>query len=208
MILNTTGTKKISNKKYLLGVICMILFVGVLNRLNILQNVKIILYIITGTLFYKLSYKDGIYKCMITNLLFWLGLILAEAVSICIVVWLNDLDNIKYLLNGNIFRIEAIIISKSLIFLEFILFKYFRLLLDFKSRDMTLIGIPIFSNILSLLLIFEYNFNQNIISENDILILILAVFFVILSSIVLLIIIKKIIDDEKIKLEYELVNER
>jgi hypothetical protein len=75
-LINIIGIKKISNRKYLFRVILITVFMGVISIYNIFPNTKIILCIITGILFYKLSYKDNIYKCIIINLIFWLGLMI------------------------------------------------------------------------------------------------------------------------------------
>lgn len=207
-IISMVGLRKISKKTYLLIITLITLFMGVVNTSNIFPNAKIILCIITGILFYKLCYKDSIYKCIQINLLFWLGLIITESISMGAVIIINRLESIHPLLSGNVFRIEAIFISKLLLIIELILFKYFRLSLEFKAKDMILIGVPVVSNIASLLLVFEYNFNQNIVSKVNIVVLVFIIFLMILSSIMLLIIIGKIVQDDKVKLEYELIKER
>jgi hypothetical protein len=207
-VLHIIGNRKITNKKYLFSLTLIILFMGFINISNIFPNIKIILCMIISALFYRLSYKDSIYKCIITTLLFWLGLMITEAVSAGIVVIINNLDSIQPILNGNLFRIQAIVISKLLLFIELILFKYFRLSLEFKFKDMMLIGIPILSNIASLLLVFKYNLNLNISSKTNIVELVFTISLMVISSITLLIVIGKIIQDDKFKLEYELINER
>ena len=121
---------------------------------------------------------------------------------------LNNLDSIQSILTGNIYRIQAIFISKILLFMELILLKYFKLSLEFKFKDVVLIGLPILSNIVSLLLVFGYNFNQNIDSKSNLIVLAFTVLLMIASSIMLLIVISKIVKDDKLKLEYELINER
>ena len=186
----------------------LVLFMGFLNISNMFENTKIILCMIIGVIFYKLSYKDNIYKCIMINLLFWLGLIINESVSISIVVMLNRLESIQLLLAGNIFRMQAIFISKILLTLELILFKYFRLSLEFKLKDMILIGIPIVSNIAILLLVYGYNFSQSIVNRFDIAIVVIITLLIVLSSVMLIIVIGKIVQHDKIKLEYELINER
>lgn len=208
LVIDSVGKKKVSNIKYTFGIILMLIFMGLINGSDIFPNIKIIICMIIGVLFYKLSYRDSIYKCIIINLLFWLGLMITEAVSTGIVVIINNLDSIQPILNGNKFRVQAIFISKILIFIQLILFKYFRLSLEFKPKDMILIGIPILSNIASLLLVFEYNLNQNISSKTNIVILVFTISLMVLSNIMLLIVIGKIVQDDKLKLEYELINER
>lgn len=207
-VVYSIGKIKISNIKYLIRSILIILFMGFINVSNIFPNIKIILCIILGILFYKISSKDKIYKCIIVNLLFWLGIMVTEAISIGIVVAINQLNSIQPILNGNIYRFEAVVISKLIILIEFIIFKYFKLSLEFKPKDMILIGIPILSNIVSLLLIFEYNLTQNIPNKANIIVLVFTISLMVLSNITLIIVIGKIINDDKIKLEYELIKER
>lgn len=207
-IMNLNGTKKISNIRYLLSVSIILFGMGLINISNMFPNTKIVLCIVTGILFCKFSYENSIAKSIIMNLLFWLGLMFIEVISTGVVVMLNNLDSIQSILTGNIYRIQAIFISKILLFMELILLKYFKLSLEFKFKDVVLIGLPILSNIVSLLLVFGYNFNQNIHSKSNLIVLAFTVLLMIASSIMLLIVIGKIVQDDKLKLEYELINER
>ena len=207
-IMNINGTKKISNIRYLLRVSIILFGMGLINISNMFPNTKIVLCIVTGILFCKFSYENSIAKSIIMNLLFWLGLMFIEVISTGVVVMLNNLDSIQSILTGNIYRIQAIFISKILLFMELILLKYFKLSLEFKFKDVVLIGLPILSNIVSLLLVFGYNFNQNIHSKSNLIVLAFTVLLMIASSIMLLIVIGKIVQDDKLKLEYELINER
>lgn len=207
-IININGTKKISNIRYLLSVSIILFGMGLINISNMFPNTKIVLCIVTGILFCKFSYENSIAKSIIMNLLFWLGLMFIEVISTGVVVMLNNLDSIQSILTGNIYRIQAIFISKILLFMELILLKYFKLSLEFKFKDVVLIGLPILSNIVSLLLVFGYNFNQNIHSKSNLIVLAFTVLLMISSSIMLLIVIGKIVKDDKLKLEYELINER
>lgn len=207
-IMNLNGTKKISNIRYLLRVSIILFCMGLINISNMFPNTKIVLCIVTGILFCKFSYENSIAKSIIMNLLFWLELMFIEVISTGVVVMLNNLDSIQSILTGNIYRIQAIFISKILLFMELILLKYFRLSLEFKFKDVVLIGLPILSNIVSLLLVFGYNFNQNIHSKSNLIVLAFTVILMIASSIMLLIVIGKIVKDDKLKLEYELINER
>lgn len=208
LIIELIGKKKANNTKYILGVMLVLLLMGFINGYNINPNIKISICMILGTLFYIFLYKDKIHKCILVSLLFWLGLMISEGIAVSIVIIINNLNNINIILNGNLFRIESIIISKILLFIVLILFKYFKLSLEFKPKDMVLIGLPVFSSIISLLLIFEYNLNSDVISKENIIRLIFTTILILLSSIVHLIVIGKIIQNDKLKLEYELINER
>ncbi|SCH44930.1 Uncharacterised protein [uncultured Clostridium sp.] len=206
--IDSFGKRKLSNIKYILGIMFIFILMGSINVSGINPNTKIIICMIVGGIFYSLFYKDKIYKCVLVTLLFWLGLILAEGLAVSIVVMINELNNINIILNGNLFRIEAIIVSKIFLSITLIIFKYFKLSLDFKPKDMILISLPLLSNIVSLLLIFGYNLKSDGISTEHIIMLVFTTALIVLSSIVLLIVIRKIIEDDKVKLEYELINER
>ncbi|WP_250672992.1 GHKL domain-containing protein (plasmid) [Paraclostridium ghonii] len=201
-LLTIIGTKKISNRKYLFRVILITVFMVIISIFNIFPNTKTIIYIITGTLFYKLAYKDSIYKCIIINFIFWLTLIIIESVSINIVVMYNNLDSIYTLINEPILKVKTILLSKILLLTCFTILKYFRLSLEFEQKDLALVGIPILSNIVIILVVFEHDFNQNIFK------FVLIIILMIVSRKISLITISNILQCDKLKLENELVNER
>lgn len=207
-VISGVGVRKISKEGNLIRIFLILLFMSYINLADVFANTKIVICMILGTLYYKFSYKDKIYKCILVNLIFWLGIMVVEVISIGVVVPLNGLDNIQALMDGNIYRLQAVIVSKLLLFVELILFKYFRLSLEFKPKDMILIGVPIGANILSLLIIFGYNIRNSIYDRWNVFTLVVITFFLVSSSIILLVIIGKIIQDDKLKLEYELINER
>ncbi|MEG1410981.1 MAG: GHKL domain-containing protein [Terrisporobacter sp.] len=207
-VIHLVGKRRISNTKYTMIGVTILLLMGYINVSKVFPNIKIIMCIVIGTSFYILSYENKIYRSIIVSLLFWLGLMSAEGLAVGLVVFMNQLNNINITQHENLFRIQAIIVSKVFLFIVFILFKYFRLSLDFKPKDMILIGIPILSNIVSLVLIFEYNLRVNIIAIESLFIFVLAISLIVSSSIILLIVIGKIVQDDKLKLEYELINER
>lgn len=207
-VISGVGVRKISKEGNLIRIFLILLFMSYINLSDVFANTKIVICMILGTLYYKFSYKDKIYKCILVNLIFWLGIMVVEVISIGVVVPLNGLDNIQALMDGNIYRLQAVIVSKLLLFVELILFKYFRLSLEFKPKDMILIGVPIGANILSLLIIFGYNIRNSIYDRWNVFTLVVITFFLVSSSIILLVIIGKIIQDDKLKLEYELINER
>lgn len=207
-VIQLVGKRKISDVKYIFRMMIILIFMGIINAAKVFPNIKIILCIVIGTLFYIASYEDKIYKSIIVSLLFWLGLMLAEGLAVGLVVMLNQLNNINITQNENLFRIESIIVSKVFLFIGIILFKYFKLSLDFKPKDMVLIGLPILSNIVSLILIYEYNLRANTIKRENLFIFVFAIALIVSSSIILLIVIGKIVKDDKLKLEYELINER
>lgn len=208
LVVDSVGNKKVSNIKHILTMLIIIIFMAFINTSGLMPNAKIILCMVLGTGFYILLYKDKIQKCILVSLLFWLGIILADGVAVIIVVLFNKLNSINILLSGNSFRMQSIIVAKMFLFIGLILLKYFKLSLEFKFKDLLLIGLPIVSNIASLLLIYGYNLKSDFLNTENVLMLTFITLLIILSSIVLLIVIRKIVQDDKLKLEYELINER
>ncbi|CEK36647.1 sensor histidine kinase virs; sensor histidine kinase virs (plasmid) [[Clostridium] sordellii] len=208
VVIRESSRRKVSCSKLYIFFLAIMIFIGYINLTSVFQNTKIILCIVISFIYYKLSYNENLSKCILITLLFWLSTMAIEALSIGLVLFTNNLDNINILINENIYRLEAIIISKILLIIEFILFKYFKLSLEFKPKDVLLIGIPISSNILCLLLIFGYNIRANIENRTNAVFLGISSILLVLSTIILLIVIGKIIQDDKIKLENELINER
>ena len=143
LLIHLVGKRKISNKTNLLMIFFILLFMCFINISDLFANIKIVICMILGTLYYKLSCKDKIHKCILITLMFWLGIMITEAISVSLVASLNNLNNIQIIIDNSIYRLEAVIISKVLLFLEIIIFKYFKLSLEFKPKDMILIGIPI-----------------------------------------------------------------
>lgn len=208
VIVGQSSKKKVRYSKLYTYIFIIMILIGYINLISVFQNYKIIICMVIAFVYYKLGYDENLSKCILITLLFWLGTMAIEALSIGLVLFLNKLDNINHLINGRIYRMEAIITSKILIIIELILFKYFKLSLEFKPKDVFLIGIPISSNILCLLLIFGYNIRANIENRTNSMVLIISAVFLVLSTIILLIVIGKIVQDDKIKLENELINER
>ena len=86
--------------------------------------------------------------------------------------------------------------------------KYFKLFSQISKNDFIYIGIPICTNILSLLIIFKQGISNLDIELIDNFNLILISFLILLSSISLLIIIYKIIISNKFKIENEFMKEK
>ena len=207
-VINRVGRRKDNSKKYILVAILLLFVIGCLNIVEISPNMRMILCIVMGVLFCKYLYEDSLYKCMIVNLLFWLVLMISESISTVVVVLFNDLDSVTPILRGGSLRFQAIVLSKFLLFITLIGGRYFKLSVDFKLKDSFLIGIPVTTNIASLLVIYGYNLNQHIENRYNILMIIIITVLIMLSSISLLFIIRKILKEKQKRLESQLINNR
>lgn len=77
-----------------------------------------------------------------------------RALSISSIVYVNNID-VSVLLSPNLYRLETIILAKSFLFIGILMVKYFKLFSQISKNDFIYIGIPICTNILSLLIIFK-----------------------------------------------------
>ncbi len=206
--LDVVSIRKISNIKLLQYIGILICILVVVSVSDIFRNFRILLYIIFGIIYYNLVYDEFLVKCVIVTILFWISVMVVETASIGAIAAINNIPDINYLINQKKYVIQAIILSKVLLLIEFVLLRYFKLALEFKPKDMALIGLSISYNILSLLLVFGYNFLNRILIKLNIVFLILITMLLMLSTISLLVVIARIRRSDRLKLETELINER
>ncbi|MGL5314088.1 MAG: GHKL domain-containing protein [Peptostreptococcaceae bacterium] len=208
LFIDTIVKRRISNKKYILGMLIIFILTGAMNVAKVFPNVKILMCMLLGTIFCITSYKEKVYKCISISLIYWTVLMASEGLAVGLVVMLNKLNSVNIVLDENLFRIQCILLSKLFLFVGIILIKYLKLSLEIKFKDMLLVGLPIISNIVSLLLIFEYNLKSSNVTTTNIIRFVFTILLIVSSTIILLIVISKIIKEEKVKLEYGLINER
>ncbi|WP_024620449.1 sensor histidine kinase [Metaclostridioides mangenotii] len=184
-------------------VICMIMSI-----VNILPDIRVLIAIVFSSIFYKRNYNVEIIKCVIIVLVYWLLAISLDTVSIVAVMHLNSLSNLKSVIDSGLYRLEAIILSKSLLFLASYLCKYFKIYGNLTIKDFFYIGIPIITNIFSLFIIFGNGFGDyKTVNMNNYLMFFLAILLLV-SNVSLVVITLKIINDNKLILEHQLRSKR
>ena len=118
--LDIVSIRKMSNVRgyqYIGFLLFILVFV---NISNIFRNTRLILYIIFGTIYYNVVYDEVLAKCVIVTLLFWISVMIIETVSIGAIAALNNISNLNYLINQKKYVVQAILLSKTLLLIEFI----------------------------------------------------------------------------------------
>lgn len=207
VLINDVSIKKVSKKQCLFSFSLTLGIAFAMNLLGVFPNLRVFISIILSIFYFKLNYEVNLSKALTIPLVYWMMLIGIEALSVSSIVYINDI-NVSVLLNPNLYRLEAIILAKSFLFIEILIIKYFKLSSQISKNDFIYIGIPICTNILSLLIIFEQGISKLDKYLIDNFSLIFISFLILLSSISLLIIIYKIIISNKLKIENEFMKEK
>lgn len=189
----------------------LILAITIMAILNLHQfnpNVKLIVDLTMGFIFYKLNYEVKSIKCLIIILIYYMLLIGLDAVGTSIIVVLNSLKDMNELLNNNLFRLELIVLTKSLLLSTIPIINTFKVKIKIKKQDYIYIIIPILSNIISIIVIFKFMFkDRNIDDIEGIMILIISI-VLFMSNLVLASIIARIIKDNNLRAENEIIKEK
>ncbi|CEP45514.1 two-component signal transduction sensor histidine kinase [[Clostridium] sordellii] len=198
------GNKLISNIE-LIAVINIIIIMN-LNQLN--PNTKLFMDIVISYLFYKFNYDVTPIKCLIIILIYYMILIGFDAIGSSIVVNLNSLDNMNKLLSSNLFRLELIILTKSLLLSLIPIFRSFNLRIKINKQECIYIYIPILANILSIVFIFTLILKDKIISDVESITILVVSSILLLSNFSLISVLCRIIKDNNLRTENKIIKEK
>ncbi len=207
ILLSSLSYKKTSSKVRYISFLIMLFISFTTKELGASPNIKVPLSMLLSIIFYKINYDVNLSKNLIIPLGYFMILIGMEVLSISIVTTINSI-NIKLLLDNHLYRLQFIILSKSFLLIGVLVLKFHELSGEIYRKDVLCIGIPMCTNILSLLIILNYKLqglNQYLV---DNLVIILISFLFLLSSISLLIIIHKILKNNKLQLEHKIIREK
>lgn len=171
-------------------------------------NIKLFICIIITYLIYSYNYEVDNWKCLFISLLYWLLLIGFDSIGLSIVGFINGIQDMSKLLDNNFFRLEFIIISKSLLILLIPVIKVVKLEMPVEKKDYIYLNIPIFANIISIIVIFGYIFDDKDINYIENIIILMVSVVLLFSNISLVSIIGRIIKDNKIRAEHEIIKEK
>lgn len=160
--------------------------------INVGADSRIWICILITIVFYKSNYKVNIYKCLVISFFYWLVLIGINALSMLLVISVNNLDNMNILLSGNLYRNEAIFLGKLILAILLYIYKISRK--NFKiSKKEIYICIPIIANLLSFFILYDYIINLVKISPEKRIAFLAIVFLLILSNISIFVLIRIIL---------------
>ncbi|HBF4020961.1 TPA: ATP-binding protein, partial [Clostridioides difficile] len=192
---------ELRNKKLVLNssLLLAIMTITILTLVEFNINIKLLICIFITYILYKMNYIVDKWKSMFISLLYWMILIGFDIIGLSIVGTLNSIQNMTTLLDNNLLKLELIMISKSLLIALIPLLKVIRLKIKINKKDCIYSSIPIISNIIGVIVIFEFIFkDKNIDSTENLIILIISIVFL-LSNISLISIIGRIIKDNNLR---------
>ncbi|MBU3134288.1 ATP-binding protein [Clostridium gasigenes] len=198
---NLKNTKLISN----INLIIAISSISILTLIEVNPNVKLFMGILIAYTFYICNYEISLLKGLVIILFYYMILLGFNVICSSLVILLSSIEDLNILLSTNIFRLQLIISTKSLLLCLIPIAKSIKLKIKIKKSDYMYITIPIFSNIINIIIIFGFIFNDSNI-KSIILLFISSIFL--LSNISLINIMWRIIKDNNLKIENKIINNK
>lgn len=208
LILDEISIVKNNKITIYIELILAITTITILNLYQLNPNIKLLIDVTMGFIFYKLNYEVKVIKCIIIILIYYMILIGLDAIGSSMIVVLNSLKDMNELLNNNLFRLELIILTKSLLLSEIPIINTFKVKMKIRKQDYIYIIIPILSNIISIIVIFKFMFKDKDIDDIEGIMILIISIVLFLSNLVLASIIARIIKDNNLRAENKIINEK
>lgn len=186
----------------------LILFMAYISLVNVYPEYRVIMIMGLTIIYYKYICYENKIKVIIIPLIYWMILLGIDALSMSITVWINSLDSMSLLMDTNIYRLQAIILSKCVLIILVIYYCRCRINVDISKRDIGYMLIPIISNTVSFVVIYRYisEVNNTYILRGKELVILSCL--LIISNICLILSIRKSILDNKMIAEGNLIKEK
>ena len=199
MLFNTVSERKTSIKTNLISFILIIFMFFAFNIIEINISIRIGIFIISSSIFYIINYRVSFIKSLIIPLLFTLILLGIEILSASVIALINEV-NFSFVMNYSMYRIEAIIISKSVAFICVLYFSYFKLSGEISKKDFVYVCIPVCTNIVILITVYCYAIDLSTNNKINNYIILFIYSLLMISIVYLISIIYKILKYNKLKL--------
>ena len=200
-----TSSKKLSNSRVNTNMAIIIIFMILIYNIKIDPNIRILIAMICTFIFYINNYNINCYSGLAITLIYWMILLGIDSLSMSIIKIVAPKDSMEIFLTNNIYRLESIILGKSILIVILWIYKIVKVEIQINTKVLLYVGIPIVANISSFFIIFKYIFkfaNQNLISEIQILNISILLF---LSNISIILVIRKIALDSKLLAEHSVM---
>ena len=209
IVVHTMSNKNKSTKFVYLCFTVILIISYTAHIKEVLPDFRVMIAILLSFLFYKINFEISISKSLIFAMIYWLLIMGFEAVSMGVIIYINNISEATLIVKNTVYRLEAIGLSKLLLLLEVLLCKYLNFSGKISRKDFIYIGIPVITNILSLFFIYGYilGYIDNKSISKPILLLLISVLYLI-SNIAIIMTVFKIIKNNKIIYEQKLINEK
>lgn len=204
-VFDYTSEKKYSDMRINLIMSLIIILMLFLLKINVHPNIRIIVAVILTIVFYITSYTTSITTAIMTTLIYWMILLGTDALSMSISIWINSLNSMDMLLVNSSYRLQSIVLGKSILILILYLYRLIRFEIELYKKAILYLGIPIIANIVSFFVIFKYVFkfsDMKLISTNEILYISILLF---LSNISIILVIRRIRKDSRLLAQKDMV---
>lgn len=174
---------------------------------NVGADNRILICIFVMFVFYKSNYDVNIYKCLIVLFSYWAILVCINALSMIVIVSINNLSSMNILLNDNFYRYETIVLGNVVLIVLLCIYKFISNDLQVTKKEIYMY-IPIVANMISFFIFYKYILKLLDISSAtrlDILIMVLLLTF---SNIVLISSLVKILKSNKKYIELTKLQEK
>ncbi|WP_315167576.1 GHKL domain-containing protein [Metaclostridioides mangenotii] len=208
-IFNNISTVRRSKKIVYLCLIAIVSIMVFMTHNNYMVNFKITICIILSFLLFKFNYDTSIFQGILISTMFWTILTVNDLVVCSILVILHSLDNINLLLANNVYRLELVIITKSILLLAIPIIKSIKCTFKINKKEYLLLAIPILANVMSLVAMVFFIFDKSIIVTTNIGMVILVVsLFLLFSNVSFIFIVLKIVKANELRYENKLIKDK
>jgi len=197
-------SKLISHLSFIVPIIIVTLMIVV--DLNIFF--KLFICMLLTFIIAKFNYQTTVLKAIFISLSYWALIVFIDVISSSIVVSLNQISNLDPLLDENMFRLQVIIIAKSILILLIPIIKSTKLKREITKREYIYLIIPMIANIASILVCIRYTFEGTPSDNTKFLLISIVSILFLLSNISLIFIITRVINLNHINFKNRLINEK
>lgn len=207
-IIISTSNIRISKIKVNITLTLLFLFIIYTSLGNVYPEHRVIMVIVLTIIYYRYICDENIIKVIIIPLIYWMIVLGIDSFSMSIIAWINSLGSMSALMEINIYRLQAIVLSKGILIIVSMYYCMLKIDVDICKRDIVYVLIPIISNIISSFVIYRYISEMKeayILKDRD---LITISCLLIVSNICLVLSIRKSIFDNKMVAEANLIKEK
>jgi hypothetical protein len=151
---------KLKTSKIISNLILIVPIVIVTLMITIEFNIflKLFICMLLTFIIAKINYKTTVLKAIFISLSYWTLIVFIDVISSSIVVSFNQISNLDPLLDENMFRLQEIIIAKSILILLIPIIKSTKLKREITKREYIYLIIPMIANIASILVCIRFTF--------------------------------------------------
>lgn len=171
-------------------------------------NLKLILGVLIICLVYSYNYNENKIKILFVSLLYSLLLIGFDIIGLSLVAYLNNIKDMRIIVNNNFYLAEIVMISKVLLTMSVPILRVIKLDLPLFKKDYIYLITPIFANIMSIIVIFGHVLKDRNTDSLDHILILCVSLVLLFSNISLIRMISRIMKDNEIKIENRLIKEK